>query len=233
MDLSAIFILLTALGLGLVHSLDPDHIVAVSTLVCKNKSIRKSISSAVVWGIGHSIVLFIVGAIVLLLRVAIPESVVNIFELAAGLLLIVLGAYVLKPVLQERIHKHQHATGQTHTHSYDGHGHSHEHGHTHDIGDFHLSKSAFTGFLQGMGGTAALMLVTLATVNSAEMGLVFILIFGIGVILGMTGVTCLVGSVMSYTARNFTQIHEVIMAITGSISIVVGIILIAEILHVI
>jgi ABC-type nickel/cobalt efflux system permease component RcnA len=227
MDLSALFVLLTALGLGLVHSLDPDHIVAVSALVCKNKSIRKSINSATVWGIGHSVILFIVGALVLVLRVVIPESIVKIFELAAAVLLIVLGAYVLRPIIQERIHKHQHATGQPHTHSYNGHTHDHDH----DLGHIHLGKSAFTGFLQGMGGTAGLMLVTLATVNSVEMGLVFIFIFGVGVIFGMIGVCCLVGSVMSYTARNFTQIHEIIMATTGSISIAVGIILIVETLR--
>jgi ABC-type nickel/cobalt efflux system permease component RcnA len=231
MDISIIFILLTALGLGLVHSLDPDHIVAVSTLMCNNKSLRKSVTSAIVWGIGHSVVLFIVGAIVLLLRVAIPESVVNIFEFSAAMLLIILGVYVLRPLLQERIHQHQHATGQPHNHSY--HDHNHEHSHTYDYKHIHLSKSAVTGFLQGMGGTAALMLVTLATVNSVEMGLVFIFLFGVGVILGMTGVSCLVGSVMTYTARNFSKIHKVILAVTGSISIAVGIILILKTLLII
>ena len=58
MDLSTIFILITALGLGLVHSLDPDHVVAVSALLRTNRSLRKSVTSAIVWGIGHSAALF-------------------------------------------------------------------------------------------------------------------------------------------------------------------------------
>jgi ABC-type nickel/cobalt efflux system permease component RcnA len=229
LDISAFFILLTALGLGLVHSLDPDHIVAVSTLVCNNRSLRKSISSAVVWGIGHSVVLILAGALVLLLRVAIPESVVNIFEFAAAILLIILGGYVLRPIIQERIHQHQHATNQPHDHT-----HHHEHGHTHshsnEHGHIHLSKSALTGVLQGMGGTAALMLVTLTTVSTVEMGLIFILIFGVGVILGMMGVSLLVGSVITYTASKFERVHKIILAVTGSISIIVGIILMIELL---
>ncbi len=89
MDLTVILILLTGLALGLGHSLDPDHIVAVSTLLCNSRSIRKSVTSATFWGVGHSAVLFLVGVLVLILRVAIPQNVVNVIELAAGVLLIV------------------------------------------------------------------------------------------------------------------------------------------------
>ena len=117
MDLSILVILLTGLALGFVHSLDPDHIIAMTALVCNNKSLRKSITSATVWGIGHSAVLLIAGFAVLILRIAIPESVVNIFEFAAAVLLIILGIYVLKPLGREIIHRYQHKTGATHTHT--------------------------------------------------------------------------------------------------------------------
>ena len=81
MDLSSIiFILLTGLGLGLAHSIDPDNIVAVSTLLCNNKSLRKSIASATAWGVGHSAVLFIIGLLILTLSVVIPEAVVHLFD---------------------------------------------------------------------------------------------------------------------------------------------------------
>src|SRR5665647_1344566 len=94
MNLSIIFILLTGVGLGLAHSLDPDHVVAVSALLCNNKSLRKSITSATVWGIGHSAVLLIVGLFVLTLSVVIPQSVIKLFDSAAGILLIILGTLV-------------------------------------------------------------------------------------------------------------------------------------------
>ncbi len=90
----------------------------------------------------------------------------------------------------------------------------------------HLHKSALTGALQGLGGSAALMLVTLSTVNSVGIGLVFICLFGAGVILGMVGIACLVGSVIAYTASNLEKVHKIIKALTGSVSIVFGIVII-------
>jgi cytochrome c biogenesis protein CcdA len=223
MDLSIVLILLTGLGLGFGHSLDPDHVVAVSTLLCNNKSLRKSIVSATVWGIGHSAVLFIVGLLVLTLSIVIPESVVNLFDCAAGVLLIVLGALVIRPLIAERISSQQ-AASPEHTNpnsnSYPTSHAAHEHTHA------HLHKSAFTGALQGLGGSAALMLVTLSTVNSVEIGAIFIFLFGVGVILGMVSISCLVGSIIAYTASNLEKVHKIIKILTGSFSIVFGIFII-------
>ena len=70
------------------------------------------------------------------------------------------------------------------------------------------------------------MLVTLSTVNSVGVGLVFICLFGVGVILGMVGIACLVGSVIAYTASNLEKVHKIIKALTGSVSIVFGILII-------
>ena len=215
MDLSIILILLTGFGLGLGHSLDPDHVVAVSTLLCNNTSLRKSISSATAWGVGHSSVLFIVGICVLILRVAIPETVVNIFEFAAGILLIILGAFVLRPVIAERFRTPRKIGPEIHSHLTNS-----NESHT------HLHKSAVAGVLQGLGGSAALMLVTLTTVSTVEVGLIFILLFGIGVILGMVGIACIVGSLVAYTASNLERAHELIKAITGSASLVFGFIIV-------
>jgi hypothetical protein len=89
-----------------------------------------------------------------------------------------------------------------------------------------LQKSAVTGALQGLGGSAALMLVTVSTVNSVLMGSIYIFLFGVGVILGMVGIACLVGSVMAYTALNLGKVHKIIKAVTGSASIVFGIVII-------
>ena len=227
MDLSIIIILLTGLGLGLAHSLDPDHVVAVSTLLCNNKNLRKSITSVMVWGAGHSVVLFIIGLLVLTLSVVIPQSVIKLFDATAGTLLIILGALVLRPLIAERIQPHQITHEHTHSHSHSHpHTHSHDHNNENHHGHNHLHKSAITGALQGLGGSAALMLVTLSTVNSVEIGLIFILLFGVGVILGMVGIACLVGSVMAYTASNLEKVHKIIKALTGTVSIVLGIVIV-------
>jgi hypothetical protein len=70
------------------------------------------------------------------------------------------------------------------------------------------------------------MLVTLSTMNSVGVGLVFICFFGVGVILGMVGIACFVGSVMAYTASNLEMVHKIIKALTGSVRIVFGILII-------
>jgi ABC-type nickel/cobalt efflux system permease component RcnA len=226
MDLSIIFILLTGLGLGLGHSLDPDHVVAVSALVCNNKSLRKSITSATFWGVGHSAVLLVIGLLVLTLSVVIPQAVLKLFDCAAGVLLIILGVLVVRPLIAEKINPHQGtAYGHNHSHTHP-HSHTHEHDNEREHSHSHLHKSAFTGALQGLGGSAALMLVTLSTVNSVMIGTAFIFLFGFGVILGMVGVACLVGSVIAYTASNLAKVHKLIKALTGSASIVFGIVII-------
>jgi high-affinity nickel permease len=123
-----IFILLTGLGLGLAHSLDPDHVVAVSTLLCNNRSLRKSITSATVWGVGHSAALFIIGLLVLAFSVVIHPTVLKMFDCAAVVLLIILGALVLRPLIHPTkpliniptrtripIHRHTHIPKTKHT----------------------------------------------------------------------------------------------------------------------
>jgi ABC-type nickel/cobalt efflux system permease component RcnA len=238
-EAASIVIVATAFALGLAHSLDPDHIVAVSTLLCNATSLRRSVWSAVAWGGGHSIVLLIVGVLLLVLRVEIPAGIAAAFEFAAGVMLVVIGAWVVRPFLSHKMHRHKQEgnkednsnahldSGHAHTHS---HSHGHNHSHSHDDGRFHLSKSALTGVLQGLGGSAAIMLVLVATVNSLALGIVFIVVFGVGVILGMVSIACLVSSLLKYTATHLESVHEKIKAVTGTISILFGAYIIVQIL---
>jgi high-affinity nickel permease len=217
-DLSIIFILLTGFGLGLAHSFDPDHVVAISALLCSHKSLRKSITSAAVWGIGHSAVLLVIGLFLLIFSVIIPQDVLNFFDCSTGVLLIILGSLVIRPLIAERISHHKTSHQKNiQPHSSSG---SHTHGYA------HLQKSALTGVLQGLGGSAALMLVTVSAVNSVEVGVVFIFLFGVGVILGMVGIAYFIGSVLAYTASNLEKIHKAIKALTGTASVVFGIVII-------
>jgi hypothetical protein len=66
------------------------------------------------------------------------------------------------------------------------------------------------------------MLVTLTTVSTVELGLIFILVFGLGVIASMICIAGLIGSIIAYTATNLEKIHKIIVAATGSASIIIG-----------
>jgi len=240
-DVASIIIIATAFILGLGHSLDPDHVVAVSTLVCKNTSLRKSVVSATAWGAGHSIVLLLAGLVILILRIAIPESVVSLFEFAAGAMLVILGIWVLKPLTKKMFDKNELETDSDathiHLHSHIGNTkleHEHYHSHVgnvkHEHAHGHVHKSLFTGVLQGLAGSAAIMLVTLTTVTSTELGLVFIVVFGSGVILGMVSISCLLSSLFTYTASHLEKIHLKIVTITGLLSVSIGVFIIIEVI---
>ncbi len=219
-------LLLVATGflLGMGHSFDPDHVVAVSTLLSNSPSLRKSVISATAWGAGHSATVLLVGVIVLALRVSIPSSIVSLFQFAAGLMLIVLGLLVLRPVVGKAVNLRWHRNGSDV-----------------DLGRSSASvgnaksnalipKSIFTGVVQGLAGSAALMLVILTTVDSVMLGFVFILVFGVGVILGMVCIACLISSLISFTASRLERVHEKIAVITGFISLGLGIFLVVQML---
>jgi cytochrome c biogenesis protein CcdA len=225
MDIASILLIVTGFALGLVHSVDPDHIVAVSALLCNSNSLRKSVVSATWWGAGHSAMLLLVGVLFLVLRIELPAGLVNVFELAAGLMLAILGVMVIKPIFMKTdksrsenivTHNHIETDGKILTHS-----------HIHDSS--HVHKSVLTGVLQGLAGSGALMLAMLTRVSSMEIGIVFILVFGAGVILGMVCVSCLIGSLLKFTSSRLERVHEKIRLVTGIVSIIFGIYIVTQV----
>src|SRR2546430_1713938 len=87
------FFSIIALGffLGMRHATDPDHVIAVSTIVSREREIGKSAWIGVFWGIGHTLTIFAVGSAIILFDVAISPRIGLSMELAVGLMLILLG----------------------------------------------------------------------------------------------------------------------------------------------
>lgn len=179
--------LLTILSLGFVlglrHALDTDHIAAVSTVLAQRPSMGASSLIGLSWGLGHTLMLFLVGAVVLSLRVQIPEALANVAEFAVGGMLVVLGVLLARKLFKERWHVHAHEHhGERHLHL-----HSHHvvrnHQHRHWLRD--SLQPLFIGMAHGLAGSAALLLVVLSTAKSVAAGLLYIAVFGIGSIIGM------------------------------------------------
>jgi high-affinity nickel-transport protein len=134
--------LLAAIGLGFVlgmrHATDPDHVIAVSTIVSRQRSIRQAGVIGVLWGVGHTITIFCVGAAIILFNIVIPPRIGLAMELAVGLMLILLGILNLTGVTQRITHRHTPGHGHgslvhTHLHQHDGVVHEHIHGHSPEI----------------------------------------------------------------------------------------------------
>ncbi len=206
--------------LGMEHALDADHVVAVSTMVSHSRSFWRSSLIGIVWGIGHTLTLLMVGLIVLLFKVNIPEGWALSMEFLVGVVLVALGVQILWQYQRKRVHAHVHSHGgELHVHF---HSHAIGEGHDHDHHPSHLRKPLLVGMIHGLAGSAALMLLVLTTVRSASEGLLFILIFGVGSTCGMLLMSTLVALPFTLTAVRFQRINEAVRIVAGVVSISLG-----------
>ena len=222
--------LIRLLGLGLIlglrHALDPDHIAAVSTIVSESRSVRRSSLVGAIWGLGHTMSLLIAGVLVIALKVQISDRVALWMEFAVALMLILLGLKaMLKPLRGWRIHVHQHAhSGSSHNHVH-LHRPSEEHAHQHR----HLIRSGarpfLVGMVHGMAGSAALMILVLATIPSALAGLIYIAVFGLGSVGGMLIMSSLMSLPFIFTRTRFNVLSEGLQVAVGLFSLSFGLFL--------
>lgn len=166
--MSYISILLIGFIFGLRHAFDADHILAISTLNSRNKNYKSALLNGLFWGIGHTSVLLVAAFFVLMVGKNIPESFSNIFELGVGVMLIILGAKTIRDFLVSR------RSSQTRV------------SHNHFPVGRHAHKTSFLiGIIHGLAGSAALLIVVVSTVKSLFLGLIYILMFGLGLIISM------------------------------------------------
>lgn len=162
--------MLTVIGvgflLGIRHATDPDHVIAVTTIVSRQRSIRHAGLIGILWGVGHTITILLVGATIILFNLAIPARVGLAMELAVGIMLIVLGVLNLTGVTQWITHRftpgHQHKESgdaslrspiHSHAHTHGGESHVHIHSHNPEV-HIHLEgrpQGAFQNALARMG----------------------------------------------------------------------------------
>jgi len=222
--------LIGLLGLGLIlglrHALDPDHIAAVSTIVSESRSVRRSSLIGTCWGLGHTMSLLVAGVLVIALKIQISDRLALWMEFAVALMLILLGLKaVLKPLRGWRIHVHQHAHGgSSHSHVH-LHRPSEEHAHQHR----HLIRSGarpfLVGLVHGMAGSAALMILVLATIPSALAGLIYIAVFGLGSVGGMLIMSSLISLPFILTRQRFNVLSQGLQVAVGLFSLGFGLFL--------
>jgi ABC-type nickel/cobalt efflux system permease component RcnA len=225
--LNGIFLSVLGLGfvLGLKHALDPDHMVAVSTIVTESKSLRKSSLVGAFWGLGHTASLLCAGIVVIALKVQIPDRVALWMEFAVALMLIFLGVKtMMKSFRGWKLHRHRHThdgTTHTHLHLHGGEEHVHQHRHWIGIG----ARPFLVGLVHGMAGSAALTILVLATIPSAVAGLIYIAVFGLGSVGGMLVMSSLISLPFVFTRKRFNALSEVLHVTVGLLSVSFGLFL--------
>jgi ABC-type nickel/cobalt efflux system permease component RcnA len=225
-------VLLLGLITGLRHSMEADHVAAVSTLVATSSGqnkLRRAPLLGLMWGIGHTATLLVAGLIVLLFAITIPENVTGRLEFGVGLMLIFLGATTLTGFNVGRFIRGMIGRGRKHSHQHihkeSGVVHSHEHDHQQD--HTHGHKSLIVGMIHGMAGSGAITLVVLSTINSVPLGLAYIAIFGVGSIASMAAMSALIG--LPFTrARNYRRTNLLLRYAAAGITLIIGIGLVYE-----
>ena len=227
------------LGLGLVfglkHATEVDHVVAVSAIVSEHRNVWRSALVGGLWGVGHTASLVLVGVLVLVFRVAIPQRVANWLEFGVALMIIGLGVLAVTRVLRRRsdVHLHQHShDGQRHVHV-----HFHEHGTEHEVGaapqqtshsshSHAISRPGFkpllVGAMHGLAGSAALTLLVLTQIQAVWLGLLYLALFGVGSTFGMLLMSGLIGLPFALSGRRLTRINYGLQTAAGGLSIAFG-----------
>jgi hypothetical protein len=221
-----------ALGfmLGLKHAVEVDHLAAVSTIVSERKSLFGSVLVGGLWGIGHTISLLIAGVAVILLHIEVGERTALALEFCVGLMLVALGANALRKLWRGghlHLHVHRHG-GREHIHPHIHDGKPGEDPHTHH-GYQSGMRPLLVGMIHGLAGSAALMLLVLATISKPLIGLIYIIIFGAGSIGGMMVMSALVSLPLYLTATRFNRANLAMRGLAGLFSLSFGLFMIYEI----
>jgi high-affinity nickel permease len=198
--------LISALGvgflLGLRHALDADHVAAVSTFLDGNRTLYRSCMVGTFWGIGHTAALCVAALLTSVLRVRIPPEVDRALETLVAIVVVALGANVLFRALAAlRVHRHEHThdgTSHRHLHIHVGADGAHSHVHLIRTG----RRPLMIGALHGLAGSAALLLLVLATMPSTLAALLYVAVFGVGSTVGMLIVSGLIGVPFALSAAS-------------------------------
>jgi high-affinity nickel-transport protein len=195
---SGLSIAVLGLLLGIRHAVDPDHVVAVGTIATRTSSFRRAAGVGALWGIGHTLTILLVGGGMILLRVVISPRIGLAMEFAVAIMLILLG---LQNVATAR---HEHAPEPS------------------------AARPFIVGMVHGMAGSAAIVLLVLATVRDSAWALAYLLLFGAGTVLGMIIVTAIIAVPAAVAVRRVRNARRWLTLASGVASLVLGVLLARE-----
>jgi sulfite exporter TauE/SafE len=204
----------TALLLGSLHALETDHMAAVTSFAARRPGLRQSVRFGVRWAMGHGGAILLVGSVLVVLGIQLPDPAANILERLVGLAMIGLGLWTIRGA----------TTLHAHLHSHDGHAHAHVHSHAITQNHDHRHAATAVGMLHGLAGTgAAVALIPVATSSSPVSAVLFLVVFALGTVAGMALYGLLAGLVLGRTADRSVRVARLLARCTGVITMGVGV----------
>ena len=236
-----------ALGfvLGMRHATDPDHVIAVTTIVARQRTPSGAAAVGAAWGVGHTLTILVVGGGIILFGWAIPARVGLSMEFSVGLMLIVLGVMNLSGTGWGRGNRtlpHDHAPKHSHAHSHGDYVHTHQHRHNPEshphrpdatplgwldrhlggLPAYQLARPLVVGVVHGLAGSAAVALLVLTTIHEPRWALWYLVVFGIGTIAGMMLLTSLIAFPFVRGGRHVARLHGGLRIASGALSVAFG-----------
>lgn len=246
-------IILLGFFLGMRHATDADHVIAVSTIISRQKSVVRAALTGAVWGVGHTLTIFVVGAAIILFGWAIPPRLGLGMELSVGLMLVLLGLWNIRAFLRRLPQAFRPGAEVTdnwhlHLHGHDGHG---ENDHSHETtpsyaGDpsverlqnaplsrldrllgklavYQFVRPLLVGIVHGLAGSAAVTLLILAAIRDPRWAIAYLLVFGAGTIAGMMLITFSIASAFHFVGRKQRGFSHALGLTCSVISLAFGI----------
>jgi ABC-type nickel/cobalt efflux system permease component RcnA len=243
--LSFAAILVLGFLLGMRHATDPDHVVAITTMVTKQEGIAKAGMIGALWGLGHAFTIFVVGMIIILFQVTIPPRIGLFMESAVAAMLILLGVLNLTGTLrwlQERFTPSAQVPGRVRTFgdrrsatqscalSVPIQSQSVEPKRwpprmLQTLGLYNVLRPLAIGIVHGLAGSAAVALLVMTTIRDPWWAITYLFLFGIGTIAGMMIITAAIAMPLAFTTRRFSGWNRGMAVASGLLSLGFGLFL--------
>lgn len=209
------------------HAVEADHVAAVAAIASRRTSVRNIVRHGAVWGLGHTLTLMAFAGVAVFLGLQINDRLAHGLEAGVGVMLVLLGAHVLYRLWKDRIHFHAHRHGDgtvhIHAHSHKDETRAHDPArHEHEHPERLPVRTLLVGMMHGLAGSAALVVLTSASMDTPTMGFAYVTLFGIGSIAGMAALSALIAVPLSYTARALTVANRFLRVGIGFGTILLG-----------
>jgi high-affinity nickel-transport protein len=197
--LSFLAVLLLGFVLGVRHAADPDHVVAVSTIVTRSRSLARAAAVGALWGVGHTATILLVGGAIILFKITITPRMGLAMELAVAAMLIGLGLVNLvgRPAA--------------------------------DDAAFAPLRPVAIGFVHGLAGSAAIALLVLTTIDDARWSAAYLVIFGAGTVAGMMVITAAIAVPLRFASHRVHGLQRHLRVASGALSVALGLFLVHQI----
>jgi high-affinity nickel-transport protein len=240
-------VLLLGFFLGMRHATDPDHVIAVTTIVSRQRSVRAAAWTGVLWGLGHTLTILAVGGAIIVFGSPFPRvgSGWSSPSRSCWSCWILTLTGVTRRIQEARAgtsHAGGHEDRHVHPHVHGDYVHSHVHGHAPEahghveeatpqarldctlgqFGAYQILRPLVVGLVHGLAGSAAVALVVLAVIRDPWWAIGYLLVFGVGTIAGMMLITAAVAVPFAVTARRFAWLNRHLATASGLLSLAFG-----------